>query len=239
MLGYGEIPTDGVKLDLTLKGIRRASARRRPQREPVTTSIMCRLLEVLSRGLHTPFTDIMLQAAMCVAFFGGLRISELLACKVGHVSFSFDVDLGLKFLTLFLPKSKTDLSHRGVTLKLFSTGNNLCAVNAMSSYINVLLVKSPEAFLFYTADGKPLNRMSFLHLLRETLVAAGCDATNFNTHSFRKGMATSLSAAGVSDHVISTMGRWKSQCYKLYISTPASVISQSQASISNPMVAKV
>jgi integrase len=239
MLGYGDILGRTPRLELTMKGIKRAAARRREPRAPITTSVMCRLADVLKRGFHGVYTDIMLQAVTCLAFFGGLRVSELISCKVGDIRITGDVDLNIKFLELFLASSKTDVLCKGVTLKLFATGNKLCPVTAFSKYVSMLFVTEVGSPLFCTSDGCPLTRLSFLRLVRDTLIAAGCDSTAFNTHSFRKGMATSLSAAGVPDHVISTMGRWRSQCYKTYISTPASVISQAQVSISDPSVAKI
>ena len=98
------------------------------------------------------------------------------ACKVGHVSFSFDIDLGLKFLTF----------------ELFSTGNNFCALKDMSSYSYVLfLFKSPEAFCFIQPMATFIECLSCICYVKHWLQPV--DAADFNTHSFRKGMATSLS----------------------------------------------
>jgi hypothetical protein len=43
------------------------------------------------------------------------------------------------------------------------------------------------------------------------------NAHQYKGHSFRRGGATSLARAGVQEHTIKKMGRWKSSAYQLYI----------------------
>ena len=47
--------------------------------------------------------------------------------------------------------------------------------------------------------------------------AIGEDPSQFGTHSYRIGGATALFAAGADPTVIRTMGRWSSDCYRLYV----------------------
>jgi hypothetical protein len=101
---------------------------------------MCRLADVLQRGFYGVYTDIMLHAVTCGAFFGGLMVSELISCKLRDVRFTGNVDLNIKFLELFLASSKTDVLCEGVTLKLFAMGNKLCPVTAFSKYISMLFI---------------------------------------------------------------------------------------------------
>ena len=49
------------------------------------------------------------------------------------------------------------------------------------------------------------------------MTAIGENANEFGTHSLRIGGATALFAAGASPEVIRTMGRWSSDCYRLYV----------------------
>jgi hypothetical protein len=58
---------------------------------------MCRLADVLQRGFYGVYTDIMFRAVTCGAFFGGLRVSELISCKLGDVRFTGNVDLNINF----------------------------------------------------------------------------------------------------------------------------------------------
>lgn len=64
----------------------------------------------------------------------------------------------------------------------------------------------------------------------------GLDSSNVSGHSMRKGFATSCSSAKVPDHVIQTIGRWSSDCYKLYIETPKSVIANAQTALADPLL---
>ena len=48
-------------------------------------------------------------------------------------------------------------------------------------------------------------------------VAVGEDPLDFGAHSLRIGGATALFAAGADPLHIRTMGRWSSDCYRLYV----------------------
>jgi hypothetical protein len=45
----------------------------------------------------------------------------------------------------------------------------------------------------------------------------GLDPAHYGTHSLRIGGATALFAAGASETVIRTMGRWSSDCFRIYV----------------------
>ena len=48
----------------------------------------------------------------------------------------------------------------------------------------------------------------------------GLNPDAFSGHSLRRGGATALFLAGVSEHWIAIHGRWRSNAYKLYIDIP-------------------
>ena len=56
--------------------------------------------------------------------------------------------------------------------------------------------------------------------IRTLLSRLNLPAHRYNGHSFRKGGAQSLADAQVHRDIIQAMGRWSSDCYKLYITTP-------------------
>ena len=106
-----------------------------------------------------------------------------------------------------------------------------CSSEKLHCFVNNL---SPNSPLFQSTNGTALSRSQYVSLLQDTLVKAGFTPSHYNGHSLRKGFATSASAGQVPDHVISAIGRWTSDCYKVYITTPKSVIAGAQQAVSNP-----
>ena len=65
-------------------------------------------------------------------------------------------------------------------------------------------------------NGQYFTRNWFIEELRKLLTHAGINPMSYNGHSFRRGAAHSAAAAGMSNDDIKTLGRWKSDAYKLY-----------------------
>jgi hypothetical protein len=65
-----------------------------------------------------------------------------------------------------------------------------------------------------------LSRGVMIEMTRKLLGSMGHDSSMYHGHSFRRGGATSLANRGVPDSVIQILGRWLSDCYKLYIDFP-------------------
>ena len=74
-------------------------------------------------------------------------------------------------------------------------------------------------FRQFDSEGRasPLTTKRVLEWTRALMLSIGEDPTQFGTHSYRIGGATSLFAAGADPMVIRTMGRWSSDCYRLYV----------------------
>ena len=54
-------------------------------------------------------------------------------------------------------------------------------------------------------------------LTRKLMLGIGEDPAQFGLHSYRIGGATALFAAGATPLTIRMMGRWSSDCYRLYV----------------------
>ena len=53
--------------------------------------------------------------------------------------------------------------------------------------------------------------------VQKLMRAVGEEPSQFGAHSIRIGGATALFQAGADPCVIRTMGRWSSDCYRLYV----------------------
>ena len=231
------------RLEQVLRGIKKEQASTRPQRTrlPITVHIMTQIYSVLKKS-PTDYQSIMLWAACCTAFFGFLRVGEMTVPSQKaydnsvHLSLD-DVALDSRsnptIIWLTIKQSKTDPFRMGVNLCLGITASVVCPVKAVLPYLAIR--GSAPGPLFAFEDGTPLTRTQFKTLLSATLKLAGLDDSQYNTHSFRIGAATSAKMAGITDLHIQQLGRWKSSAYQGYIKTPTSVLKQlSQQLVSTP-----
>jgi hypothetical protein len=176
--------------------------------------------------LSDSFDDKLFWAAASTGWFGFLRCGEF----TSRPGYSPETVLLRKHcallpdsLRLCLPASKTDPFRLGVTIAIGKSCDDLCASKAMSRYLAVHPTGNPEHPLFMR-NGQPMSRSWFLSRLRHFLALAGLNPDHYSGHSLRMGAATQAALAGVPDHLIQLMGRWKSEAYKLYITTPLSAI---------------
>ena len=71
---------------------------------------------------------------------------------------------------------------------------------------------------FSTWQGRArLTYGKFTAKIKAVAKGEGYDEAHFHTHSFRIGGASALAARGVPDHVIQSVGRWKSLAFLAYI----------------------
>ncbi len=188
------------------------------ERQPITRDI---LLKLISRFDQTAFEGANLHAAFCLAFAGFLRMGEFTYDKVesdfsswnltrGSVSFSEDR------LFLVIPSCKTDPFRRGIILTISAANDDACAVASLNS----LFTRFPKANnqpLFANQVGT-FSRNYVTKKLQEEVRVLGYE-WNYTSHSFRRGAATSARLAGLSEDEVQLLGRWKSNCYRLYIET--------------------
>ena len=71
--------------------------------------------------------------------------------------------------------------------------------------------------MFRKPDGSAFTTDDIRNLVRQIVAAIGLDPEMFGAHSLRIGGATALFAAGADPIHIRTMGRWSSDCYRLYV----------------------
>ena len=84
-----------------------------------------------------------------------------------------------------------------------------------------------DAPLFTDERNRPFCREMFNLYLRHLMVhRLGYSQTDYCGHSFRIGAATTAAAVGIEDHMIKTLGRWKSSCYERYIHSDQSLVKE-------------
>ena len=205
-----------------IRGIKRCQANSfsKPKRLPITPP----MLHVLFSNLMTSpmfYADkLMIWAAMLTAFFGFLRISEYTSSHAksfdpASTLCRTDITFQPSGIDIFLRASKTDPFKTGTTIRLMQNFSSLCPVTALHKYF--CATPATQGPLFSFQDGRYLTRRNFMTILNRLKPA---QISNMSTHSFRIGAATTAAAAGHPRWLIQAMGRWTSDCYKVYLRIP-------------------
>ena len=206
-----------------LQGLRRSDSPMQA-RLPITIDILHLLYISLAQSSLSAFDRLGLWACFTVAFFGFFRIGELLPSQANNHILSSDVSLWASGLILNLRKSKTDPMGKGSLIRITPSGRHLCAVTAMQAYFPDRQARFPPGPVFLNMKGQPFTPAWFNMQLKELLGIAGISSHRFSSHSFRAGAATTAAAMGVPDWLIKALGRWSSDAYQIYISTPQSTL---------------
>lgn len=204
-------PTNDNLLHLVCRGIRRLQGDNHRTRLPITINLMHTLKEQLRQSTYTTQEQRMLWAAFTMAFYGFLRVSELINLCWNDVSISSD------YISVSLHQSKTDPFRRGCTIQIFKTNSSTCPHHAIDRYRRVSGDVTPSTSLCQAGRFHPLSRAAVTNILRQLLKRAGIDHSHYSSHSFRIGAATTAAAAGLPAWLIKNLGRWTSNAYLTYI----------------------
>lgn len=188
----------------------------RDSRRPVSYSLLVRLFDISGSQCVSPYEGTLFRACFALAFFGALRVSELVPpsrTRVGGL-LEDDVVLANGSLRIRIRRSKTDTFGRGEWVPLHSVVGSACPVRAVSEYLQ--LRPSGRSFLVHS-DGSPVTRFQFQSVFKRCLMAVGVSPGDFGTHSFRIGAATEAARAGMSNAEVQRIGRWRSACFAGYI----------------------
>ena len=174
--------------------------------------------------------NVMLWAAICLAYFGFLRVSEFTIKQ----RFQGSTDLSTNDITfirslatassvkVFIKASKADPFRQGTKIGIGRTESNICAVTALKRYFQVC---KPEYGPFFKyKSGENLTARRFTQEIRALLSQAGKNSLHYAGHSFCIGAATSAASANVQLWLIKSMGRWSSDCFERYIHTSDDVL---------------
>ncbi len=187
------------------------------------------------------FDHKMLWAAATVCFFGFFRAGELTVPTdsaydpTAHLNFE---DVAMDSLTqpsllqIRLKASKTDPFRRGVDVFIGYSGDSLCPVRALATYLSVR--GGSSGMLFHFQDGRLLTRERFVANVRRALERTGLKCGAYAGHSFRIGAATTAAHCEVNDATTKLLGRWESAAYLLYVKMPPEELARFSAVLTHP-----
>jgi hypothetical protein len=234
--GFGDPLAGRLRLQRAMRGVRRTYGEPRRLRLPITIDILRRIM--VPRA-DDEWQDALFDAAITLGFFGFLRAGEFtIKTKrfaadihpcIGDIVFQQAGVNAVSAMTFRIKVAKTDPFRQGSTVVIgASSKQDGCPVRAMLRYLHLRREHHESASqadaLFVFADGTPLQYSTFIQMLDARLTAAGLDTKGYSGHSLRIGAATTAAAAGVPDWLIKVMGRWQSDCYQRYISTPVATV---------------
>ena len=221
----------GMKLERLpqmLKGLRRIYGESTPrERRGIAPQALKRAMDKCLDPANPEHANI--RAALATAFSGLLRSAEFALdygtawVEAKHLSRADVVSLTETDAVVMMHPCKNMhvLTGKTVPLVLGAGGKYVDAVWELNNLMRVDPVpehqrKSTPLFRVPSTNA-PLRTSAVRDWTKALMHAIGEDPSQFGTHSYRIGGATALFAAGADPTVIRTMGRWSSDCYRLYV----------------------
>lgn len=199
-------PTTHPSVQKTMSGIQKTHGKPKAKAPAMRLEQLEQLIE--SWPNQDSLTDARDKALFTVGFFGAFRGRELLQLQIE------DLDWQEQGISILLTKSKTDQIGEGQSCALPTLDNNVCPVAAIKHWLTVSNLQAGSLFpginRWGKVETKPLgfstwNKIIKSHAIRCQFPQAG----QYSSHSLRRGLATSASAAGASFKSIMRQGRWK------------------------------
>lgn len=214
-------PTGSFLVKKVMKGLSR-DKKTKDSRFPITFQKLQELVNTLPLVCSDTYESTLFVAAFSLAFFGLLRISELLGQDSSFINGRpgiqvSDIQRLSNRLQINIVGSKTDQERIGevICLEQVVSHPDLCPVLSTKQLLEK--IPSHSGSLLIHNDGSKLTRYQFQAVLKKSVKFLGWNCKGFTSHSFRIGAATTAAMNGVSKEVLMKMGRWKSDAVKSYI----------------------
>ena len=188
------------------------------QRLPITLEVLKKLVLALPEVISNVYRRCLFKAMFLIAFHGFLRVGEM--TKSVHNLQRHQICLTKERITIHFQSFKHSDGAAETRHILQIPSSPFCPCSALRAF---LLVRGEQPGPLFISEGNPLSRQEFVLILKRTLDFAGFQPDKYNSHSFRIGAATSYAHNGASDAQIRSLGRWKSDAFKLYIRAPAAL----------------
>lgn len=213
-------PTDHVTIRRMIKGCKRL----RPQKDSRLPLLLSHIQKLVTTCQFifgdNYYLKVMYQALITFTFHGFFRLGEILPKRLSTctsvIQFSH-ITVRNKSLLVQLHHFKTKTSNKPTTVVIRNSAKS-CPVLSMQTY---LVVRGTQTgCLFITSTGQPVTFSQFRNVLRRLLDFCNLSTLHYTPHSFRIGACTQAILAGVPEHKIQHMGRWRSQAFRRYIRVP-------------------
>ena len=218
--GYPSPFEQDASLALVMAGARRTNAQPEHQTEHLTLADYHRALEACDAESDPRFRQLALMLA--ISFGAALRFSELirLTWKDLHLRETHLLVMATRF------KVRPDGTQDPCPLPASRDGH--CPVTLAVEYASLFGISLPHnssvtLWPVIPAMGDALDwdhRVSndyCYQALRSLLTSIGLTGEEFSWHSSRSGAATAADEAGLGEHVIATLGGWKSRSVQRYM----------------------
>ena len=169
-------------------------------------------IKILLAKQPRSYTNIMIWAACCPAFFAFLQVSKFPtpaydqydgSCHLSFNSISVNNRTNPQQLRISIKQSKTDPFCKEINIYLDATSNDVCPIKGILPYLAVR--GNRKGPLFILEDGRSLTRQHFSSALCSLLKQFHINTDYYNTYSFRIGAATTARQANVPDTLIKMM----------------------------------
>ncbi|KAJ7395779.1 hypothetical protein BTVI_151636 [Pitangus sulphuratus] len=190
-------------------GLRRRAGILRDKYLPITIEMLRSLLGALESVCITHYECLLFRALFTVAFFGALRIGEIVAKHRNvlqpELLYLSDLQLTERKVVLFLHNSPVDQERHMISLAL-SGEPWVCPVLALRSYVSVR--SQLEGPLFMHLDNRTVTKREFLTVFRCALGLLGLCPEQYGVHSFWMGTAVTAARCGYPREDVTRLARW-------------------------------
>ena len=198
-----------------LKGIKRSIGFRPKPKHPISLQ---NIKDIWSRLDFSKLSNIRNFTSYIVAFFGWLRRSELITLKWEDIDLSDN-----RFIRIKVAYSKTDQFGQGVWVHIARRDDQFCVGKWLTRWLAAS--NNGSSWIFQKMSGSRITKDKWstnglVSAIKKDILLIGLNPKHYAGHSFRRGGATAAAAAGVPERLIQLHGRWKSDCYKMYIEEP-------------------
>jgi len=191
------------KLERKLRVLRNEYSSGEKRKLPLLMPMVRKLLDdrIINRhegkGLETA-------CIMLLSIYGLMRISEVLQLEVNDINTQPSGDMEV---TIRHYKNQAAFGGLAAHIPIAKTMRH-CPVEM----INIVMRGKKNSDRIFT-----LTRDQYSYRLKKALARIGFNDMKYDTHSGRIGGVTMLWNNGVQDSVIQKLGRWTSDCWKVYI----------------------